>query len=183
MQFLKRTFRKEWAPFMLRVFFCKAWTLHFRFFFYSNWKYPSMLSLWIYKIYLSFAGIFTVCFLDFFSFRRGESLHYNMLWASAVLCGTLIQDGQVTTTFQKGGNDSRLLLSTGEIILPVQERNSILISQSWTFFMFFEMPSKGHCYIRSNVKMKYICVLCIITYIYIMHIIYHFTYRYRYVEI
>lgn len=183
MQFLKRTFRKEWAPFMLRVFFAKHGHYILDFFLYSNWKYPSMLSLWIYKIYLSFAGIFTVCFLDFFSFRRGESLHYNMLWASAVLCGTLIQDGQVTTTFQKGGNDSRLLLSTGEIILPVQERNSILISQSWTFFMFFEMPSKGHCYIRSNVKMKYICVLCIITYIYIMHIIYHFTYRYRYVEI
>lgn len=179
MQFLKRTFRKEWTSFMLRVFFfCKAFkNLHFRFFLYSNWKYPSMLSLWIYKIYLSFAGIFTVCFLYTFFSSGEEKVCIIICCGLQQFYAVLIQDGQVTTTFQKGGNDSRLLLSTGEIILPVQERNSILNSQSWTFFMFFEMPSKGHCYIRSNVQMKYTRVLCIVTYIYIMHIIYHFTYH------
>lgn len=45
--------------------FCKVQAIHLGFFWYSNWQSPSMLSLWIYKMYLSFVGIFTVCFLDF----------------------------------------------------------------------------------------------------------------------
>lgn len=56
--------------------------------------------------------------------------------------------------FQRG-NDSRALQSAREIILWVRERNNVLNSQAWTFFVFYEMPSKCHCYIRWNFQAKY----------------------------
>lgn len=48
-----------------------------------------------------------------------------MTWASVFLQGTLTQDGQVATIFQKENEDPRALESIRVIILPVQESNSV----------------------------------------------------------